>query len=357
LERSNTTPLVERVKGWLSGKNRAVADDPTMDDVAAAAGVSRALVSLVMRGSPRVSDRSRTAVRQAAERLGYRPNLAARNLASRRTSTFGVLLNDLHNPWFAEIADGIHDAADNAGYQIIIANGRRSAATEDRAVESFLSHRVDGMILAGCRLPTRRIDGLGVKTAVVSVGRPLRSDHVDTVNTDERLGSELAVRHLAEFGHRDIAHIDGGRGAGAAPRKAGYLAAMSAVGLANRCRVVAGDFTEAAGVHGIEVLLRAGRFPTAIYTANDLSAIGALDRLEDEGMCVPGDVSLVGFDNTALAALHHIGLTTIDQPRVTMGALAVQLLLERLDGRTAVRREVVPPSIVVRTTSGPIARA
>jgi DNA-binding LacI/PurR family transcriptional regulator len=357
LERSNTTPLVERVKGRPSGKNRAVADDPTMDDVAAAAGVSRALVSLVMRGSPRVSDRSRTAVRQAAERLGYRPNLAARNLASRRTSTFGVLLNDLHNPWFAEIADGIHDAADNAGYQIIIANGRRSAATEDRAVESFLSHRVDGMILAGCRLPTRRIDGLGVKTAVVSVGRPLRSDHVDTVNTDERLGSELAVRHLAELGHRDIAHIDGGRGAGAAPRKAGYLAAMSAVGLANRCRVVAGDFTEAAGVHGIEVLLRAGRFPTAIYTANDLSAIGALDRLEDEGMCVPGDVSLVGFDNTALAALHHIGLTTIDQPRVTMGALAVQLLLERLDGRTAVRREVVPPSIVVRTTSGPVARA
>jgi DNA-binding LacI/PurR family transcriptional regulator len=132
---------------------------------------------------------------------------------------------------------------------------------------------------------------------------------------------------------------------------------MSAVGLANRCRVVAGDFTEAAGVHGIEVLLTAGRFPTAIYTANDLSAIGALDRLEDEGMCVPGDVSLVGFDNTALAALHHIGLTTIDQPRVTMGALAVQLLLERLHGRTTVRREVVPPSIVVRTTSGPVARA
>jgi DNA-binding LacI/PurR family transcriptional regulator len=340
----------------MSGKNLAVADEPTMDDVAAAAGVSRALVSLVMRGSPRVSDRSRAAVRKAAERLGYRPNLAARNLASRRTSTFGVLLNDLHNPWFAEIADGIHDAADNAGYQVIIANGRRSAATEDRAVESFLSHRVDGMILAGCRLPARRIDGLGAKSAVVSVGRPLRSSRVDTVNTDERLGSELAVRHLAGLGHCDIAHIDGGRGAGAAPRKAGYLAAMNAVGLGARCRVVAGDFTEEAGVHGIEVLLTAGRLPTAIYTANDLSAIGALDRLEDEGMRVPGDVSLVGFDNTALAALHHIGLTTIDQPRMTMGALAVRLLLERLDGRTAVRREVVPPSIVVRTTSGPVAR-
>jgi DNA-binding LacI/PurR family transcriptional regulator len=246
-----------------------------------------------------------------------------------------VLLNDLHNPWFAEIADGIHDAAEEAGYQIIIANGRRAAATEDRAVESFLSHRVDGMILAGCRLPTSR---------------------VDTVNTDERLGSELAVRHLARLGHGDIAHIDGGRGAGAAPRKAGYLTAMRTMGLATRARVVAGDFTEEAGVHGVEVLLAADRFPTAIYTANDLSAIGALDRLEDEGIAVPGDVSLVGFDNTALAALHHIGLTTIDQPRVTMGALAVRLLLERLGGRTAVRRAVVPPSVVVRTTTGPAPR-
>ena len=312
-----------------------------MDDVAAAAGVSRALVSLVVRGSPRVSDRSRAAVQEAAERLGYRPNMAARNLASGRTSTFGVLLNDLHNPWFAEIADGIHDAAERAGYQIIIANGRRSSRTEDRAVESF---------------PTRRIDDVGAKTAVVSVGRPLRSSRVDTVNTDERLGSELAVRHLARLGHGDIAHIDGGRGAGAAPRKAGYLTAMRTMGLATRGRVVAGDFTEEAGVHGVEALLASDRFPTAIYTANDLSAIGALDRLEDEGIAVPGDVSLVGFDNTALAALHHIGLTTIDQPRVTMGALAVRLLLERLGGRTTVRRAVLPPSVVVRTTTGPAPR-
>ncbi|MGH9133475.1 MAG: LacI family DNA-binding transcriptional regulator [Ilumatobacteraceae bacterium] len=331
-------------------------DQPTMDDVAAAAGVSRALVSLVMRGSPRVSDHSRAAVHEAAGRLGYRPNLAARNLASGRTSTFGVLLNDLHNPWFADIADGIHDAADAAGYQVIIANGRRSATAEGRAVESFLSHRVDGMILAGCRLPAGRMDEIGAGTAVVSVGRPLRSGNVDTVNTDERLGSELAVRHLAGLGHRDIAHIDGGRGAGAAPRKAGYVTAMGARGLDDRCRVVPGDFTEEAGVLGVEALLATGTFPTAIYTANDLSAIGALDRLEDEGLTVPGDVSLVGFDNTALASLHHIGLTTIDQPRAAMGRLAVQLLLERLCGRTDARREVVPPSIIVRTTSAPAVR-
>ena len=113
-----------------------------MDDVAAAAGVSRALVSLVMRDSSRVSATSRAAVLDAATRLGYRPNLMARNLAARTTNTIGLLLNDLHNPWYADIADGIHSAADASGYQVILASGRRSATIESRAIDTFLASRV-----------------------------------------------------------------------------------------------------------------------------------------------------------------------------------------------------------------------
>ena len=325
-----------------------------MEDVAAEAGVSRALVSLVMRGSPRVSASSRSIVLDAAARMGYRPNLMARNLASRRTMTIGLLLNDLHNPWFAEIADGIHDEADSHGYRIILGNGRRSATHEDAMVESFLAFQVDGIILTGCRLTPKRIEQVGHEVPVVSVGRAVRSTTVSTVTSDDRQGAHIAVEHLVGLGHRDIVHIDGGRGAGAAPRRAGYLAAMKAFGLERSARVIGGDFTELAGDAAVERLLADSTLPTAIFTANDIVAVGALDRLERAGLSVPGDVSIVGYDNTALAGLHHVALTTVDQPREEMGRVAFKSLIDRL-GESAspqpATHHVMSPELIVRRTT------
>ena len=283
---------------------------PTLEDVAQAAGVSRALVSLVVRDSPRVSVESRQRVSAAATKLGYRPNLMARNLASRRTLTIGVLLNDLHNPWFAEVTDGIHDAAERHGYQLILASGRRNARLESRALDTFLASRVDGIIVAGCRLPATRLDALAHEVAVVSVGRALPKTVLGSVTTDDAFGARLAVEHLHELGHRRIAHIDGGKGAGAAPRRSGYLHTMRVLGLTDVAQVVAGDFTEEAGARGAERLFRGTDIPTAIFTANDLSAVGAIDVIERCGLVIPDEVSVVGFDNTSLAALephraHH----------------------------------------------------
>jgi DNA-binding LacI/PurR family transcriptional regulator len=324
---------------------------PTLEDVAQIAGVSRALVSLVMRGSPRVSVESRKRVTDAASKLGYRPNLMARNLASRKTMTIGVLLNDLHNPWFAEVTDGIHASAERHGYQLILASGRRSPRLESRALDTFLASRVDGVIVAGCRLPVARLEAVGAEVALVSVGRAFVRLDIGSVTTDDSYGARLAVEHLHELGHRRIAHIDGGKGAGAAPRRSGYMRTMRTLGLADNAQVITGDFTEEAGAHGAERLLRGAVLPTAIFTANDLSAVGAIDVIERGGLVVPDDVAVVGFDNTSLAALNHIGLTTIDQPRREMGAVAATMLIDAINDRGELSDVVMSPSLVVRRTS------
>jgi DNA-binding LacI/PurR family transcriptional regulator len=331
---------------------------PTLEDVAQLAGVSRALVSLVMRDSPRVSTESRRRVQTAATSIGYRPNLMARNLAARRTMTIGVLLNDLHNPWFAEVADGVHDEAGRRGYQLILASGRRSPRLESTALDTFLASRVDAVIVAGCRLPEKRLAEVASEVPLVSVGRAIRHPSVGSVTTDDARGAHMAIDHLVSLGHRRIAHIDGGNGAGASPRRTGYRKAMNLYGLIEHVRVVDGDFTEPAGAHGAELLLRSKQPPSAIFTANDLSAVGALDAIERTGLHVPDDISLIGFDNTALAALNHIGLTTIDQPRLEMGVAAAAMAIDLLVGPDDVsRRVMMEPCLVVRSTTRAPVRA
>jgi DNA-binding LacI/PurR family transcriptional regulator len=330
---------------------------PTITDVARRARVSKSLVSLVLRGGRHVSAKRREAVRAAVLKLGYRPNAIARSLVERRTFILGVLASDLHNPFFADVVDGIHDQAGRAGYRVLLTTGGGMPVREDAAIETLLQLRVDGLILAGLLVESRLIVQASRELPVVLVGRTAKAGTLDSVADDDRAGAALAVRHCASLGHVRIAHVDGGTGAGAEARRDGYLFAMRELRLGPHRLVVPGSFTEEGGHRGALLLLERRRRPTAIFAANDLAAIGVLNAVEERGLRVPEDVSLVGYDNTSLAALRHLSLTTIHQPRLEMGQLAVSLLVERLEeGRTRPRRAVLSPTLVVRGTTAPPAR-
>ena len=327
---------------------------PTITDVARRAGVSKSLVSLVMRGADHVSPERRQAVNKAAAELGYRPNAMARSLVQRRTHLVGVMVSDLHNPFFADVVAGIQEQAARTGYKVLVNSGNRAAAREADAMETLLQLRADGIILGSPVLDDEVIGRASREVPIVLVGREAHGPAVDSVTNDDRAGAEVAVEHCVSLGHRRIAHIDGGHGAGAPARRHGYEAAMKRLGLGDLVSVVSGTYTEEGGHTGCLLLLAQKPRPTAIFAANDLAAIGALNAIEESGLKVPDDISLVGYDNTSLAALRHISLTTIHQPRLEMGQLALSTLLERVDqDREEPRRVVLSPSLVVRASTAP----
>jgi DNA-binding LacI/PurR family transcriptional regulator len=324
---------------------------PTMDDVAAKAGVSRALVSLVMRDSPRVSDNSRHKVLAAANELGYRPNIVARNLASGQTNTIGVMLNDLHNPYFTELAEGVAAAASDAGMEVLITSGWQREAGEHAAIETLLNLRADGIVVGAARFSREIFDEVAQQTPTVAVSNFDEPDAMDTVCNDETYGAELIVEHLTSLGHTRIAHIDAGTSPGAPERRRSFISSMSARGLAPI--VFDGDFNEHAGRDAAMQLMKLNDPPTAIFAANDLSATGVLAHLRSIGARVPDDVSIVGYDDTVLAGLGVLSLTTVHQPRQLFGQRATELLIERIKGRTAPTHELIKPRLVTRSSTGP----
>lgn len=331
---------------------------PTIIDVAASAGVSKSLVSLVMRGAQNVSLEKRKLVLATAAELGYRPNGVARTLVQQRSNLLGVLLSDLHNPFFAEVIDGVQAEAGAHGYNTIMSVVDLREHAERRALDTLLELRIDGLILASPMIETTGITSASKEVPVVLVARRSRISSVDSVSNDDPTGAGLIVSHLADLGHRRIAHIDGGGGAGAAERRKGYERSMQKRGLEEFIQIVAGSYTDEGGRLGIAALFDSPSPPTAVFVANDLAALGALSALDERGLRVPDDVSVVGYDNTALAAVSQIHLTTVDQPRPDMGRTAVKLLLERLTGkREGARHVLIPPTLVVRGTTAPPASA
>ena len=328
---------------------------PTLETVAARAGVSRSLVSLVLHDSPKVSAASREAVLRAVAELGYRPNAAARRLAERRSRTVGVLLNDLRQPWFADMLDGLTPALYAGGKHMLLGDGRIDRMMDDTLTWSFFELGVDGLVVAGSIPVSEAIIEVVSKIPTVAVGgRGLDLDlpHVDVLANDNHLGGTLAVRHLIEFGHTRIAHISGLPSVAGRLRMQGYADTMRAAGL--MASIEHGDMSEEGGYRAAVRLLSQPDRPTAIFAANDLTCIGALSAAAALGIRVPEDLSLVGFDNSALARLRALWLTSVDGAAYLMGQRAAHMLLERIEHPDAPgKTQLMAPRLEVRGSSGP----
>lgn len=327
---------------------------PTMLDVAARAGVSKSLVSLVMRGEPPVREDKRRRVLAAAEELGYRLNSAARSLSAVRSGTVGVLLADWRNPALTDVVETAGQVLEAAGLSVLITSAVLPAAAgelDTAAIGTLRDLRVEGVLVVGS-VPHREalariLHGLPVVTA--SAGAEALS--CDVVRTDDTIGMGLLVDHLVDQGHTRIAHLGGRGGAVAEGRLRGYRDAMRERGLADECLLAEADFTEESGYRGMSRLLCTGN-PTAVVALNDLAALGAMSAAADHGLRIPADLALTGYDDSFVAAIRQISLTSINPDSGGIGASAAVCLIERIGGDPAPPSELLlPPTLVVRASS------
>jgi DNA-binding LacI/PurR family transcriptional regulator len=323
---------------------------PRLEDVAARVGVSTASVSLVLRGVPGPSAETRERVLAAAAELGYRADRAASMLARRRRHLLGVML-DVLNPFHAELVEEIHVAADRAGYEVVLATLTRDR-DEDRAIETLLGFRCEALILLGPDASDDRLDRLAAQAPCVVVGRTAGDAAVDVVRSSDDVGVDAALDHLIRLGHSRVAFVDGGSGAVAIARRRGYRRAMRRAGLPPQ--VLRGDHTEAGGIRAGRRLAAADDRPTAVMASNDRLAVGLMDALLRAGVEVPKAVSVVGYDDSTLARLAHIDLTSVNQDAPAQARHAVLAAVTRLDdGRTARQEMVLVPHLVVRGSTAP----
>jgi LacI family transcriptional regulator len=312
---------------------------PTILDVAERSGVSKSTVSNVIRGTIGVSPDRQRRVLEAVEELGYRPNALARQLVLQRTSTIGVVVGDLGNPFYGELVKLLERHAHERGYTTTVSNTDGHPEREADRVEALLERRVAGIAMlqfSGDRTILDELIADGIPVAVVSSTDP----RVDSVGVDETRGLALAVEHLAGLGHRRLAYVTSPLVEERTNRARHETFALTCA--AAGCEQVALTLDDAlpAGV-------------TAVAAANDMIAIELIDRLERAGARVPADVSVVGFDGIAVGALARIGLTTVAQPHERLADAGIRLLLERIDGGRAAppRQILLEPHLIVRSTT------
>ncbi len=328
----------------------------TLRDVAVAAGVNQATVSRALRGDPRISPSTRERVVQAAQRLGYVPNAAARSLVLRATHTLGLMIPNVTDPIHGQFVAGFEQEAAARGYSVMLTNGFRDPERERQALWLLATHRADGVALVGSILDPRQVLASAGPTRVVfvagehlSLANKAPALAVGEIRADEAAGVHAIVRHLAKQGYRRVAYLGGAEVASNVARRAAARRALAEAGLP-RPRLYEGGEAGWRCPGPLAATIAVER-PEAVICYDDKLAIALLDALRAHGVRVPADVALTGFDDIPFAALCNPRLTTVVQPAAEMGRLAVAMLLEARERGQMPASRLLPVQLVVRESS------
>lgn len=306
---------------------------PTIIDVARESGVSYSTVSRVLNGYEFVKPATRTRVLQAAEKLGYVPNPQARSLAGGRSNLIGVLVPGIDNGYISELVRGIDEELAKSDYNLIVYTTRRQTGRESVYAASIMNGAADGLLLVAPMISASYISLLREHNfPLVMIDQSDMTGRTGFVDATNWQGAYDATQYLIRLGHQRIGFVAGLSGTtSAADRLEGYLTALSDHGIQNDSRLIEpGNYIERGGYEAALKLLDVPNRPTAIFAANDLSAFGVMEAVQQRGLRIPEDVSLVGFDNLPQASLVYPKLTTIHQPLEQMGQVAVKMLLEQI---------------------------
>jgi LacI family transcriptional regulator len=330
----------------------------TIRTVAEDAGVSVAAVSKVLRDAYGVSDALRDKVQVSMQKLGYRPHAAARGMRGQ-TYTLGFLIPDLHNPFFADIMAGLNTALERTQYQTLLGVSDSARTMERALIDNMIDRRMDGLIVIGPRMPRDEVAAIAAQIPLVLIA--YHSDErqaFDTVNNDDELGATLVVQHLVTAGYKHIAYLSQELDAPLEPmvttwREQGFRQAMQQAGLSRYLQVVSAPQTSRELQSIARHLLQSRNRPEAIFCWTDFVALEVLSVARELGLSVPGDLAVVGYDNTGYCDLAQNSLTSIDQSGQVLGLQAARLLIERIKGREQSEHFVVTPRLVARNSSAP----
>jgi DNA-binding LacI/PurR family transcriptional regulator len=340
--------------GSLPDGSRRAVRQPSIKDIARLAHVSHPTVSRALQNSPLVNPRTAEKIRKIAEQAGYRASAVARGLVTRRTRTIGLVVTTVADPFTSEVFSGIEREAHDRGYCVFLAESNADPQREKEVVRTFAERRVDGIIVTSSRVGALYLPLLSeMMVPIVLLNDQHPGAFVHSVMIRDQEGSRAAASHLIGLGHRRIAYLGDQTGyQSEADRCAGYREALEVAGIGFTPElVVQGDGKPEGGVHAMDQLLALPHPPTAVCCFNDMSALGAMRSIRLHGLCVPEEISVVGFDDLFFASYTQPPLTTVRQPMRRMGQLAMESLFKLMSGDESEIRIKVEAELIVREST------